>query len=203
MLERKHILFLFHLLEPWGQNVWFHVCIIPDFRFIKMKSNHAPFEFCPVIWLSAERLWKIFPILLQVFFQFQPIHLVLRDVSDLPFMKKTASTECRTNWNVSTEHLRNELKVTWALPLNVLPMCCLVYYISHRLQNTSYWTCTEEHMTCYLNWTKFGCSSLLGSNSLEHQCNILIRHHFPEHIRGVHKWNTHLYTPLGCTQYII
>ena len=30
------------------------------------------------------------------------------------------------------------------------------------------------------------------------RCNILICSHFPLHIRGTHKWFTHLCTPLGC-----
>ena len=33
------------------------------------------------------------------------------------------------------------------------------------------------------------------------RCNILIRLHFKEHIRGVCKLNTHLFIPLGCTVY--
>ena len=32
-----------------------------------------------------------------------------------------------------------------------------------------------------------------------HLCNILIHPNFPVHIRGVHKWSTHLCMPMGCT----
>ena len=33
---------------------------------------------------------------------------------------------------------------------------------------------------------------------LQHRCNILTCPHFPVDIRDIHKWNTYLYTPLGC-----
>ena len=34
-------------------------------------------------------------------------------------------------------------------------------------------------------------------NKLFFCCNILIRPHFPVHMRGLHKWNTHLYMSLN------
>ena len=30
-----------------------------------------------------------------------------------------------------------------------------------------------------------------------YRCNILIRYHFPVHIKGTHKWNTPLCMPFG------
>ena len=38
----------------------------------------------------------------------------------------------------------------------------------------------------------------IATNGIQIRCNVLIRHHFPVHIRGIHKRNTYLCMAVGC-----
>ena len=49
---------------------------------------------------------------------------------------------------------------------------------------------------------KIGYMRYISETGVQHTtytwCNILIRPHFPVHIKGIPKWDTHLYMPLEC-----
>ena len=56
-----------------------------------------------------------------------------------------------------------------------------------------------SYITLILMALKCVLSLVHTSRGKDRDWRILIHHHFPVHIRDIHKWNAHLHLPLGCT----